>query len=59
MPHTEWRNRIRVGNAIAMIEEGKNVEAIASEFGYSSASAFIAMFKKLTGVTPASYREKL
>ncbi len=56
MPLTEWRNRIRVVNAIAMIEEGKNVETIASEFGYSSASAFIAMFKRLTGSTPASYR---
>ncbi|WP_028582108.1 AraC family transcriptional regulator [Desulfogranum japonicum] len=56
MPLTEWRNRMRVVNAIAMIEEGKNVETVASEFGYSSASAFIAMFKRLTGATPASYR---
>jgi len=59
IPLTEWRNRMRVVNAIAMIEEGKSVESIASEFGYSSASAFIAMFKKLTGATPASYRETL
>ena len=59
MPLTEWRNRMRVVNAIAMIEEGKSVESIASEFGYSGASAFIAMFKKLTGVTPASHRERL
>jgi AraC-like DNA-binding protein len=56
MPLTEWRNRMRVVNAIAMIEEGRNVDSIASIFGYSSASALIAMFKKLTGVTPASYR---
>jgi len=59
IPLTEWRNRMRVVNAIAMLEEGKNVETIASKFGYSSASAFIAMFKKLTGATPASYRERL
>jgi AraC-like DNA-binding protein len=59
IPLSEWRNRMRVINAIAMIEEGKSVELIASEFGYSSASAFIAMFKKLTGATPASYRERL
>ena len=58
IPLTEWRNRMRVVKAIAMIKEGKSVESIASEFGYSSASAFIAMFKKLTGATPASYREK-
>lgn len=56
MPLTEWRNRIRVVAAIAMLEEGRTVESIASEFGYSSASAFIAMFKRLTGSTPANYR---
>lgn len=56
---TEWRNRMRIVKAIAMLEEGKNVESIALEFGYSSASAFIAMFKKLTGATPAGYREKI
>ena len=56
MPLTEWRNRMRVLNAIAMIEKGNSVESIASGFGYSSASAFIAMFKKLTGATPATYR---
>ena len=59
IPLTEWRNRMRVVNAIAMIEKGKSVDSIASEFGYSSASAFISMFKKLTGATPASYRGKL
>jgi AraC-type DNA-binding domain-containing proteins len=59
IPLTEWRNRMRVVKAMAMIEEGKSVDSIASEFGYSSSSAFIAMFKKLTGATPASYREKM
>ncbi len=53
---SEWRNRMRVVKAITLIEEGKSVESIASAFGYSSPSAFIAMFKKLTGVTPASHR---
>ena len=57
MPLTEWRNRMRVINAIVMLEKGKNVERIASEFGYSNASAFfIAMFKRLTGSTPGTYQ---
>lgn len=58
IPLSEWRNRMRVVKAITLIEEGKSIESIASAFGYSSPSAFIAMFKKLTGVTPASYRER-
>lgn len=58
IPLTEWRNRLRVVKATAMIEEGKTVEAIAREFGYSSASAFIAMFRKLTGETPGRYHQK-
>ena len=58
IPLTEWRNRMRVVKAIAMIEGGETVDTIARNFGYSSASAFIAMFKKLTGATPASYRQR-
>ena len=57
MTLTEWRNRMRIICAIGMIEKGSNVESIAMKFGYSSTSAFIAMFKKLTGTTPASYRQ--
>lgn len=47
---------MRIVNAIAMIEIGRSVESIASKFGYSISSAFIAMFKKLTGTTPSTYR---
>jgi AraC-like DNA-binding protein len=56
IPLSEWRNRIRIVKAIALLETGRTVESIAKEFGYSSTSAFIAMFKKLTSTTPAIYR---
>lgn len=56
IPLSEWRNRMRIVKAMALLETGRTVESIAKEFGYSSASAFIAMFRKLTGTTPASYR---
>lgn len=58
IPLSEWRNRMRIVKAVAMLDEGKTVESIAREFGYSSASAFIAMFRKLAGATPARYRER-
>jgi AraC-like DNA-binding protein len=33
------------------------VETIALDLGYGSASAFIAMFKRLAGTTPDEYRK--
>lgn len=52
----EWRQRLRTIKALLMLEEGAHVEHIAFELGYSNASAFIVMFKKLMGKTPAEYR---
>ena len=57
IPLTEWRNRMRVIKAVPMLETGATVESVARYFGYAGASAFIAMFKKLVGATPASYRD--
>ena len=56
---TEWRNRLKVIKAIALIEEGFSVENIALEFGYANASSFIAMFKRTSGKTPAQYSPKM
>lgn len=52
----EWRQRLRVVKAMPMLEAGRTVEAIALDLGYSSASAFITMFKRLMGVTPDEFR---
>lgn len=52
----EWRQRLRVVRAMPMLEDGDKVESIALELGYSTSSAFIAMFKKMMGVTPDEYR---
>jgi AraC-like DNA-binding protein len=32
------------------------VETIALDLGYASSSAFIAVFRKLTGITPDEHR---
>lgn len=53
---TDWRQRLRVVKALAMLETGRSVEAIGLDLGYSSASAFIAMFRRMTGTTPDKVR---
>jgi transcriptional regulator GlxA family with amidase domain len=53
---TDWRQRLRVVKALAMLETGHSVESIALDLGYSSASAFIAMFRRMTGTTPDKVR---
>lgn len=58
IPLTEWRNRMRVVKAISMLEHGMTVEEITQHFEYSNASAFIAMFKKITAITPASCKNR-
>lgn len=52
----EWRQRLRVVKAMPLLEAGHTVEAIALDLGYSSASAFITMFKRMMGVTPDEFR---
>ncbi len=56
MSLTEWRQRLRVVQALPRLESGDKVEAIALDLGYGSASAFIAMFRRLMDATPDEYR---
>jgi hypothetical protein len=56
MPFSEWKQRLRVIKAMPMLENGEMIDAIARKLGYSTASAFIAMYKRMTGVTPDDYR---
>lgn len=48
----EWRQRLKLVASLSLIEDGKSVQSIANELGYSSASAFIAMFRRQTGTSP-------
>ncbi|MGC7402293.1 helix-turn-helix domain-containing protein [Pandoraea pneumonica] len=49
----EWRQRLKLVAALTQIEEGKSVQKIADDLGYSSPSAFIAMFRRQTGTSPS------
>lgn len=59
MSLAEWRQRLRVVRAMALLESGQTVETIALDLGYGSASSFIAMFKRVVGSTPDEYRRAM
>ena len=48
----EWRQRLKLVASLSMLENDKPVQEIADDLGYGSPSAFIAMFKRQTGVSP-------
>ena len=54
----EWRQRLRLLRAIDALEAGRTVQEIAFDLGYSTASAFIAMFQRQAGTTPEQYRRE-
>ena len=56
MSLAQWRQRLRVVKAMALLKRGQTVETIALDLGYGSASAFISMFKRLIGATPDEFR---
>jgi len=55
----EWCRRAALLRALAWFAEGRPVTAVALDLGYSSLSAFCAMFKRETGRTPRDYRREL
>jgi AraC-like DNA-binding protein len=54
----EWRQRMRMLHAVALLGTGASVTAAGEQAGYGTTSAFIAAFRKLLGGTPATYRHK-
>lgn len=54
-----WRQRARLMRSLEMLAAGTPVMAIALDLGYSTASAFIGLFRRTFGETPAAYRARL
>lgn len=48
----EWRQRLRLLQAITLLEQGSSVTDAGAAAGYSSTSAFVAAFKTQIGDTP-------
>ncbi len=53
---TEWRQRVRLLRALELLAEGKPVKTIALELGYGNVSTFIALFRRVFGMTPGQYK---
>ena len=54
----EWRLRLRYLQAVDRLEGGMSVQDIAFDLGYSTASAFIAMFQRAAGMPPEQFRRE-
>ncbi len=55
---TTWRQRVRLLRALELLAADVPVTTIALDLGYSTGSAFIGLFRKTFGVTPAMYRRQ-
>lgn len=55
MNFEQWRRQARLMIALRRLAAGEQVSSIALDLGYSSVSAFVAMFKKQLGKTPGQY----
>lgn len=50
-----WQRQVRLLRALEVMAAGKNVTMAALAVGFETPSAFIAMFRRAMGVTPAKY----
>ncbi len=57
MTFGRWRQQLRLMEALRLLAQGAKVTHAALESGYSTPSAFVAMFRKALGVTPTAYFE--
>lgn len=55
MTFPQWRTQLRLHHALVLLAEGTPVTAVAHQCGWSSASAFIDVFRRTFGHTPGSH----
>lgn len=51
----EWRRQLRLLRSMRLLAAGEKITHVALEAGYSTPSAFIAMFRRAFGTTPNRY----
>jgi AraC-like DNA-binding protein len=55
MTFPQWRTQLRLQHALVLLAEKEPVTAVAHRCGWSSASAFIDVFRRAFGHTPGSH----
>jgi AraC-like DNA-binding protein/quercetin dioxygenase-like cupin family protein len=55
MQFGQWRRLVRLQAALPQLAAGRAVGTVARHVGYETPSAFVAAFRKETGMTPAAY----
>ena len=55
MPFGRWRTLLRLQAALPLLARGEPVARVAHRVGYQTPSAFVAAFRRETGLTPATY----
>lgn len=55
IPFARWRTSVRLQAAIPLLAAGEPVANVAGYVGYDTPSAFIAAFRRETGITPGAY----
>ncbi|HTZ77750.1 MAG TPA: helix-turn-helix transcriptional regulator [Stellaceae bacterium] len=55
MGFTQWRQQVRLAEAVSRLAQGEPVALVSEQLGYASASAFTAMFRRALGATPRHY----
>lgn len=53
----KWRQQLRLLRSLQLLAAGEKITSAALEAGYSTPSAFIAMFRRALGTTPRKYFE--
>ncbi|GAA3170023.1 MULTISPECIES: AraC family transcriptional regulator [Streptomyces] len=56
MTFPQWRTQLRLYHALRLLAEGAAVTTVAHRCGWSSASAFIDVFRRAFGHTPGSHQ---
>ncbi|MFJ9692443.1 AraC family transcriptional regulator [Kitasatospora sp. NPDC101183] len=58
MTFPQWRTQLRLHHALVLLAEGEPVTAVAHRCGWSSASAFIDVFRRTFGHTPGNRSDR-